>query len=172
MLGNSIEKIDGVNQLVDIKKFHLDRIISLFDFDYISKRLKKMKLRIFVDSMHGSAANCMAEIFASNDLEVITEIRRDADPFFGGKPPEPLLDYADDLSSRRATVAGNPSGQSVLGNPESINDRECSLCRCECEVELTVVSAGRRFTGSNSPTPYVGRRFKIGQGIKIVFKMF
>ena len=41
MLGNSIEKIDGVNQLVDIKKFHLDRIKSLFDIDYISKRLKK-----------------------------------------------------------------------------------------------------------------------------------
>ena len=35
-----------------------------------------MKLRIFVDSMHGSAANCMAEIFASNDLEVISEIRK------------------------------------------------------------------------------------------------
>ena len=97
MLGNSIEKIDGVNQLVDIKKFHLDRIKSLFDIDYISKRLKKMKLRIFVDSMHGSAANCMAEIFASNDLEVISEIRKDADPFFGGKPPEPLLNNADDL---------------------------------------------------------------------------
>ena len=60
MLGNSIEKIDGVNQLVDIKKFHLDRIKSLFDIDFISNRLKKMKLRIFVDSMHGSAANCMA----------------------------------------------------------------------------------------------------------------
>ena len=84
--------------MVDIKKFHLDRIKSLFDIDYISKRLKKMKLRIFVDSMHGSAANCMAEIFASNNLEVISEIRKDADPFFGGKPPEPLLNYADDLN--------------------------------------------------------------------------
>ncbi len=67
MLGNSIEKIEGANQLVDIKNFHLDRIKSLFDIDFISNRLKKMKLKIFVDSMHGSAANCMAEIFASND---------------------------------------------------------------------------------------------------------
>jgi len=98
MLGNLIEKIDGVNQLVDIKKFHLDRIKSLFDIGFISNRLKKMKLRIFVDSMHGSAANCMAEIFASNDTEVISEIRKDADPFFGGKPPEPLLNYVDDLN--------------------------------------------------------------------------
>ena len=68
MLGNSIEKIDDANQLVDIKKFHLDRIKSLFDIDFISNRLKKMKLRIFVDSMHGSAANCMSEIFASNEF--------------------------------------------------------------------------------------------------------
>ena len=98
MLGNSIEKKEGVNQLVDIKKFHLDRIKSLFDIDFISNRLRKMKLRIFVDSMHGSAANCMTEIFASHDLEVISEIRNDADPFFGGKPPEPLLNYVDDLN--------------------------------------------------------------------------
>ena len=96
MLGNSIQKIEGANQLVDIKNFHLDRIKSLFDIDFISNRLKKMKLRIFVDSMHGSAANCMTEIFASNDLKVISEIRKDADPFFGGKPPEPLLNYVDD----------------------------------------------------------------------------
>ena len=57
-----------------------------------------MKLRIFVDSMHGSAANCLADIFASNDSEVISEIRKNSDPFFGGKPPEPLLNYVDDLN--------------------------------------------------------------------------
>ena len=91
MLGNSIEKIEDANQMVDVKNFHLDKIKSLFDIDFISNRLKKMKLRIFVDSMHGSAANCMADIFASNNSEVISEIRKDSDPFFGGKPPEPLL---------------------------------------------------------------------------------
>ena len=48
--------------------------------------------------MHGSAANCMADIFASNDSEVVSEIRKDSDPFFGGKPPEPLLNYVDDLN--------------------------------------------------------------------------
>ena len=98
ILGNSIEKIEDANQLVDIRNFHLDRIKSLFDIDFISNRLKKMKLRIFVDSMHGSAANCMAEIFASSDSEVISEIRKESDPFFGGKPPEPLLNYVDDLN--------------------------------------------------------------------------
>ena len=98
ILGNSIEKKEGVNKLVDIKNFHLDRIKSLFDIDFISNRLKKMKIKIFVDSMHGSAANCMSEIFAPDDSEVLLEIRKDADPFFGGKPPEPLLNYVDDLN--------------------------------------------------------------------------
>ncbi len=98
MLGNSIDKKEGSYELADIKKFHLDRIKSLFDIDFISNRLKKLKIRVFVDSMHGSAANCMAEIFASNDFEVVSEIRKDEDPFFGGKPPEPLLNYLDDLN--------------------------------------------------------------------------
>ena len=63
--------------------------------------------------MHGSAANCMAEIFASNDLEVISEIRKDADPFFGGKPPEPLLNYADDL--KRILMKNSTNEVKTLG---------------------------------------------------------
>ncbi|KGF96242.1 Phosphoglucosamine mutase [Prochlorococcus marinus str. MIT 9302] len=98
MLGNSIDKIEGSYEQADIKKFHLDKIKSLFDIEYIAKELKKKKIRIFVDSMHGAAANCMAEIFAFNDSEVVSEIRKDSDPFFGGKPPEPLLNYLDDLN--------------------------------------------------------------------------
>jgi len=113
MLGNSFEKKEGANQFVDIKKFHLDRIKSLFDIDFISNRLKKMKLRIYVDSMHGSAANCMAEIFASYDSEVISEIRKDADPFFGGKPPEPLLNYVDDLN--QLLMKNSTNEQKTLG---------------------------------------------------------
>ncbi len=98
MLGNSIRKIHGNHQMADIKTFHLDKIKSLFDIEFIANKLQKMKIRIFVDSMHGSAAKCIAEIFGSNYSEVVSEIRKDADPFFGGKPPEPLLHYLDDLN--------------------------------------------------------------------------
>jgi len=76
----------------------LDKIKSLFDIEFIANQLQKMKIRIFVDSMHGSAAQCIAEIFGSNYSELVSEIRKDADPFFGGKPPEPLLHYLDDLN--------------------------------------------------------------------------
>ena len=99
LLGNSIERTEGSYEIVDVKKFHLDKIKSLFDVDFIAESLKKMKIRIFVDSMHGSAANYISEIFDCNDLKIITEIRKDSDPFFGGNPPEPLLKYLDNLTN-------------------------------------------------------------------------
>ena len=113
ILGNSIEKKDTSYELVDIKKFHLDRIKSLFDIGFISQRLKKMKIRIFVDSMHGSAAKCISEIFDQNDFAVISEIREDPDPYFGGNPPEPLLNYLDDLNE--TLIEKSVDGVKTLG---------------------------------------------------------
>ena len=97
MFDNTIDKIDDSYELVDVKKFHLDRIKSFFDIEFIFNELKKMNIRIYVDSMHGSAANCISEIFGCHDSKVFSEIRKNDDPFFGGKPPEPLLNYLDDL---------------------------------------------------------------------------
>ena len=97
LLGNHIEKLEGSYELADVKKFHLEKIKSLFDIQFISSSLKKMNIHIIVDSMHGSAANCLLEIFDSNNLKIVSEIRDDRDPFFGGNPPEPLLNYLDDL---------------------------------------------------------------------------
>ena len=97
LLGNSIERLEGVYEKVDIKKFHLDQIKSNFNIDFIANNLKKMNLHIFVDSMHGSAANCLSQIFEDCDSKNFTEIRADYDPLFGGNPPEPLLKYLDNL---------------------------------------------------------------------------
>ncbi len=98
ILGNSIERLEGVYEKVDIKKFHLDQIKSKFNIDFIVNNLKKMNLHIYVDSMHGSAANCISQIFEGYDLKLITEIRAEYDPLFGGNPPEPLLKYLGNLS--------------------------------------------------------------------------
>ena len=98
LLGNSIERLGGAYEKVDIKKFHLDQIKSNFNIDFIANNLKKMNLHIFVDSMHGSAANCLSQIFEGYDSKIFTEIRADYDPLFGGNPPEPLLKYLDNLS--------------------------------------------------------------------------
>ncbi len=98
LMGNSIERLEGEYEKVDIKKFHLDQIKSNFKIDFIVNNLKKMNLHIFVDSMHGSAANCLSKIFDGCDSTIFTEIRADYDPLFGGNPPEPLLKYLDNLS--------------------------------------------------------------------------
>ena len=99
-LGNSFERSEGSYEKVDIKKFHLDHIKSNFNIDFIIKNLKKMNLHIFIDSMHGTAANCISQIFGDYDSQIITEIRSDVDPFFGGNPPEPLLQYLDKLTEK------------------------------------------------------------------------
>ncbi len=98
LLGNSIERLEGGFEKVDIKKFHLDQIKSNFNIDFIANNLKKMNLHIFVDSMHGSAANCLSQIFEGCDSKNFTEIRVDSDPLFGGNSPEPLLKNLDILT--------------------------------------------------------------------------
>jgi phosphomannomutase len=113
LLGNSIERLEGAYEKVDIKKFHLDQIKSNFNIDFIANNLKKMNLHIFVDSMHGSAANCLSQIFEGYDSKIFTEIRADYDPLFGGNPPEPLLKYLDNLTERLTKTSKN--GIKTLG---------------------------------------------------------
>ena len=113
LLGNSIERLEGAYEKVDIKKFHLDQIKSNFKIDFIANNLKKMNLHIFVDSMHGSAANCLSQIFEGYDSKIFTEIRADYDPLFGGNPPEPLLKYLDNLTETLTKTSKN--GIKTLG---------------------------------------------------------
>ncbi len=113
LLGNSIERLEGTYEKVDIKKFHLDQIKSNFNIDFIANNLKKMNLHIFVDSMHGSAANCLSQIFEGYDTKIFTEIRADYDPLFGGNPPEPLLKYLDNLTETLTKTSKN--GIKTLG---------------------------------------------------------
>ena len=113
LLGNSIERLGGAYEKVDIKKFHLDQIKSNFNIDFIANNLKKMNLHIFVDSMHGSAANCLSQIFEGYDSKIFTEIRADYDPLFGGNPPEPLLKYLDNLTETLTRTSKN--GIKTLG---------------------------------------------------------
>ncbi len=113
LLGNSIERLESAYEKVDIKKFHLDQIKSNFKIDFIVNHLKKMNLQIFVDSMHGSAANCISQIFEDYDSKIITEIRADYDPLFGGNPPEPLQKYLKNLTE--ILIRNSKKGIKTLG---------------------------------------------------------
>ena len=99
-LSNNVEEIISPYKIVDVQSYHLEKIRSKFNIKFIVSCLKKMNLRIFVDAMHGSAAKSIEKIFNCKSSQFIQAIRENHDPYFGGNPPEPLMDYLDQLRAR------------------------------------------------------------------------
>jgi phosphomannomutase len=67
-------------------------------------RLRKSNFRFIFDSMHGSAAGLLPELFRRNGVGC-DEIRGDRDPRFGGVHPEPIEPHIAAL--RAAVLTGN-----------------------------------------------------------------
>ena len=105
--------IEGSTERIDFRKQHLLGISQKFDLHLISIGLKKLGVKIFVDSMHGSAAGCMAELFGSDGDGLIYEIRTIRDPCFGGNPPEPMKVYLAELI--QAVQTSLEDGQLSIG---------------------------------------------------------
>jgi phosphomannomutase len=78
---------------------YLDTVEKLIDW----QRLRDSKFRFVADSMHGSAAGLLRELFTRNSV-VCDEIRGARDPFFGGVHPEPIEPHVGAL--RNAVLAG------------------------------------------------------------------
>jgi alpha-D-glucose phosphate-specific phosphoglucomutase len=78
---------------------YLDALEKLVDW----KRLRDAKLRFVFDSMHGSAAGLLPELFRRNRIHC-DEIRGTRDPRFGGVHPEPIEPHIEAL--RQAVLAG------------------------------------------------------------------
>jgi phosphomannomutase len=78
---------------------YLDAIEQLIDW----QRLRDAKFRFVADSMHGSAAGALRQLFERNGV-VCDEIRGTRDPRFGGVHPEPIEPHIDAL--RQAVLAG------------------------------------------------------------------
>ena len=89
--------IEGSTERIDFRKQHLIGISQKFDIPSISSGLKNLGIKIFVDPMHGSASNCITELFGSHANDLIHEIRTKRDPYFGGNPPEPMKVYLTQL---------------------------------------------------------------------------
>ena len=60
-------------------------------------KLKQLNIKVFVNSMNGSAANSIDILFDGKANNLIQGIRENSDPYFEGNPPEPLISYLDDL---------------------------------------------------------------------------
>lgn len=79
------------------RRQHIEGLKANFDIPRLIKGLKKMGLKLIIDPMHGSAAGCITEVFGAESNELIEEIRKERDPFFGGNPPEPLSIYLKEI---------------------------------------------------------------------------
>jgi alpha-D-glucose phosphate-specific phosphoglucomutase len=74
----------GLVTALDPRKSYLEAVFRIIDFEAI----KKARLRVAVDSMHGCGAGWTADILRDLGCEV-TELNGSGDPLFGGIPPEP-----------------------------------------------------------------------------------
>ncbi len=100
--------IKGVVESFDCRKEHLEGLRKAFDIPDLLNGLNDMGLKVIVDSMHGSAAGCIGELFGDASKDCLEEIRINRDTLFGGNPPEPLEKYLQPLVSavKESSIAG------------------------------------------------------------------
>ncbi len=96
-LGNKVNILDRPYEKVDVKNYHLEKIKSHFDIDFIIEKLNLLNIKVFIDAMHGSSAESVRKLFNNKEKNLVHGIRETRDPYFGGKPPEPLFNYLDYL---------------------------------------------------------------------------
>ncbi|MBU1853728.1 MAG: phosphoglucomutase/phosphomannomutase family protein [Candidatus Omnitrophica bacterium] len=75
----------GIVKVVDLKSGYLKFITSYIDMPL----LKKAKLKVLVDCMHGVGDGYIKEILKDTKIK-ITQMRSGRDPLFGGVNPEPI----------------------------------------------------------------------------------
>ncbi len=112
-LGNITEPVQSNYQIEDIKQFHIEKIKSYFDMQFILDGLRKMNFRVYIDAMHGSSAQSINQLFHGNTDSVIQGIREDKDAYFSGNPPEPLKNYIDEL--KKVLLQKTKEGFKTLG---------------------------------------------------------
>ena len=89
----------GLLEYVDPEPLYLGQVASLVDLDAI----RRAGLRIFVDSMHGAGAGCLAKLLEGGSTTV-TELRGEPNPAFPGMAqPEPI---AHNLRALMSVVPG------------------------------------------------------------------
>ncbi len=86
----SAEGIEIVNPAAP----YFDHLMSLVDWDCISRS----KLKVVVDSMHGSGGTILEEMLRQTSCNART-IRGNPDPLFGGVNPEPIMPQLQPLSA-------------------------------------------------------------------------
>ena len=91
----------GTIAVYDPRPAYLARIRELVDFDAI----RAARLKVGVDPLYGTAVGYLDTLLEEAGCEVV-QIHANADPNFGGRPPEPSLENIPELA---ALVAGDSS---------------------------------------------------------------
>tara|TARA_B100000073_G_C23725525_1_gene569119 strand:+ start:17 stop:1285 length:1269 start_codon:yes stop_codon:yes gene_type:complete len=148
-LGNLDQPSFITCKTVDVKTFHLEKIQSMFDLDYILRRLDQMRLRIFIDCMHGSAANSIDKLFNNKAGRTITGIRENNDPYFGGNPPEPLNKYLDRLNFILKDKASDGSKTLGIifdgdGDRIAVIDEKGRYCSSQVLLPYLILNLGKK----------------------------
>ena len=95
-LGKTQPKISSQNiEKVQPTSHYVEHIRLLVDWD----RISKSKLKVVVDSMHGSGGFILEQLLRDTSCTVET-IRGNPDPLFGGINPEPMMPQLEPLGAR------------------------------------------------------------------------
>ncbi len=85
----------GRIELFDPLPRYRQRLGSLVDLD----RIGRSRIHVVVDPMYGASRGLLAGLLQERGVET-HEIRGEANPWFGGLPPEPLPDHLGELAER------------------------------------------------------------------------
>ena len=104
---------EGIEK-VGPEEYYFDHLKSLVDWD----RLKKSRLKIVVDSMHGSGGTILGRMLDETSCTVQT-IRGNPDPLFGGINPEPMMPQLEPLAAA-VVKTGSAIGLATDGDADRL----------------------------------------------------
>ncbi|HET7559399.1 MAG TPA: phosphoglucomutase/phosphomannomutase family protein, partial [Limnochordia bacterium] len=96
-LGFAAARTGGFVEPIDPAPAYVEHLRTLINFDAI----RRARLRVVYDAMHGAARGLMAAILREAGVEVIA-LRQTRDALFGGHPPEPLPAHLVELQRAMA----------------------------------------------------------------------
>ena len=120
----------------DARGEHLQGLRNKLNLSAITQGLRSMGLKVIVDPMHGSAAGCVQDLLGPEAEGIVSEIRSNRDPLFGGCPPEPLAPHLEQLIAavQHSTQAGQPAVGLVFdGDGDRIAAVDETGCFCSTQ---------------------------------------
>lgn len=96
LLSNPPAPLGGKGQLTTFDPWpsYCDALRAQVNITAIQAAISSGNLMVFADVMHGAAAGGLTRLLGE---ESVHELHRNADPLFGGNPPEPLPKYLGEL---------------------------------------------------------------------------